>query len=386
MWRIQPHVVELLPGLPRLQFGHVTVDVAEYLARADSLHANVRESNADSRPYVEAQCQGTEIEVLCGKHVLMVDEDVELAVSPHGLEHVLDIATIDLGGSLDMRKPRQLTAEELADYDGSVAVRMKYLYGQFYLPDNSFLTKPNIEFGLVHMPWLDYEEHVNFYRLQDTMFLERNHTFNSADAGITFSSLIGGTIDNDYQKRVTKYYPGRYGSVAVGIYNGGGYHASEKNDNKVFEGRLTIRPLPDTLPGLQFSYFGIIGKGNKSTNPDWKVNLGFINFEDEYLTLTGQYYQGKGNQGGSDENEKKGHSVFAEIKPMEKFSIIGRYDHFDPNKDVINDENDRYIVGLAYMLDKPHHNMILIDYDTVKYKQSATKDDKRIQLTLQIKY
>jgi len=211
---------------------------------------------------------------------------------------------------------------KVSNYDGSVAVRMKYLYGQFYLPDNSFLTKPNIEFGLVHMPWLDYEEHVNFYRLQDTMFLERNHTFNSADAGITFSSLIGGTIDNDYQKRVTKYYPGRYGSVAVGIYNGGGYHASEKNDNKVFEGRLTIRPLPDTLPGLQFSYFGIIGKGNKSTNPDWKVNLGFINFEDEYLTLTGQYYQGKGNQGGSDENEKKGHSVFAEIKPMEKFSII----------------------------------------------------------------
>ena len=279
-----------------------------------------------------------------------------------------------------------VTGKVYSNYDGSVAVRIKYLYGQFNLSDIGFLTKPNIEFGLVHMPWLDYEEHVNFYRLQDTMFLERNHTFNSADTGITFSSLLGGTMDQDYQKRVTKYYPGRYGSVSFGVYNGGGYHASEKNDNKVFEGRLTIRPLPDILPGLQFSYFGITGDGNKSTNPDWRTNLGFMSFEHECLTLTGQYYWGKGSQGGSDEFDKKGHSVFAEIKPMDKFAIIGRYDHFDPNEDVGSDENDRYIVGIAYMLDKPHHNMILLDYDTVSYDQPNKASDNRIQLTLQVAF
>jgi hypothetical protein len=282
-------------------------------------------------------------------------------------------------------EPDSVTGK-VSNYDGSVAVRLKYLYGQFNLPDFGFLTKPNIEFGLVHMPWLDYEEHVNFYRLQDTMFVERNHTFNSADAGITFTSLLGGTIDDDYQKRVTKYYPGRYGSMSVGIYNGGGYHASEKNEDKVIEGRLTIRPLPDILPGLQFSYFGTAGKGNKDTEPDWRTNLGFISYEHEYITMTGQYYWGKGNQGGSDENKKKGHSLFAEIKPMEKISLIGRYDHFDPNKNVSSDENDRYIFGIAFILDKPHHNMILIDYDTVKYDQPGMKDDKRVQLTLQIHY
>jgi hypothetical protein len=273
-----------------------------------------------------------------------------------------------------------------SNYDGSVAVRMKYLYGLFNLPDNAFLTKPNIEVGLVHMPWIDFEEKVNFYRLQDTMFLERNSIFDSADTGITFSSLIGGTIDDNYQKSVNNSYPGRYGSMSFGIYNGGGYHASEKNTNKVFEGRLTIRPLPDIIPGLQFSYFGTVGKGNQATNPEWSTNLLFVSFEHKYLTLTGQYYTGKGNQGGSDEKEKKGHSVFAEIKPMDKFSIIGRYDHFDPDKNSANDENDRYIVGLAYMLDKPHNNMILIDYDTVNYKQTGKKDDNRVQLTLQISF
>ena len=271
-----------------------------------------------------------------------------------------------------------------SNYDGSIAVRIKYAYGQFNLPDLAFLTKPNIEVGVVHTPWFDYEEHVNFYRCQDTMFIERNNTLNSADIGVTFASLLGGTIDENYQNNVTKDYPGRYGSMSVGIYNGSGYAAAEKNENKVIEGRLTLRPLPDIVPGLQFSYFGLTGQGNKDTKPDWTANLGFASFEHQYVTLTGQYYWGKGNQKGDDENKKDGYSFFTEIKPMKQFSVIGRYDHFDPNTDAKDDENNRYIVGAAYHLDKPHKNMIVLDYDTVNYKQSDKKDDKRIQLTLQV--
>lgn len=271
-----------------------------------------------------------------------------------------------------------------SNYDGSIAVRIKYAYGQFNLPDIAFLTKPFIEVGVVHMPWLDYEEHVNWYRCQDTMFIERNDTFNSADIGVTFVSLLGGTMPEEYQKKVNKYYHGRYGSMSLGIYNGGGYHASEKNENKVLEGRLTIRPLPGIIPGLQFSYFGTTGNGNKDTEPDWRTNLGFVSLEHEYVVLTGQYYWGKGNQKGADENDKDGYSFFAELKPHKKFSIIGRYDHFDPNKDAKDDENNRYIVGAAYHLGKPHKNMIVLDYDTVNYKQAGKKDDKRVQLTLQV--
>jgi hypothetical protein len=216
------------------------------------------------------------------------------------------------------------------------------------------------------------------------MFIERNDTFNSADIGVTFVSLLGGTMPEDYQKKVNKYYPGRYGSMSLGVYNGSGYHASEKNENKVLEGRLTIRPLPDIIPGLQFSYFGTTGNGNKDTEPDWRTNLGFVSFEHEYVVLTGQYYWGKGNQKGADENDKDGYSFFAEVKPHKKFSIIGRYDRFDPNKDAKDDENNRYIVGAAYHLAKPHKNMIVLDYDTMDYKQAGKKDDKRVQLTLQV--
>ncbi|MFA4916611.1 MAG: hypothetical protein WC560_08075 [Syntrophales bacterium] len=267
--------------------------------------------------------------------------------------------------------------------DGSVDMRVKYLYGQFNIPGAGFFTKPFVEVGLAHTPWLDYEEHVNLYRCQDTMFLERNGIFNSADFGFTFVSLFGGTMDKGYQEKASNAYPGRYGSMAVGVYNGGGYHASENNSNKVLEGRLTVRPLPDIIPGLQLSYMGISGEGNQATNPpDWKVNLGFVQFENELLTLTGQYYSGKGNQAGTDEKDKDGYSVFAELKPNPKFSIIARYDRFDPDTDTTDNENKRCIVGVAYHLDK--HNMILLDYDHVDYEQSNKPDDKRIQLTLQV--
>ncbi len=270
--------------------------------------------------------------------------------------------------------------------DGSIAVRIKYAYAKFKLPDVAFFTKPFVEFGVVHMPWLDYEEHVNFYRCQDTMFLERNETFNSADIGLTFVSLFGGEMHEEYKNKVSNYYSGRYGSMAIGIYNGGGYHASEKNENKVIEGRLTLRPLPDIVPWLQLSYFGIYGKGNKDTDPDWRVSLGFASLEHEYVVLTGQYYDGKGNQKGVDEYDKDGYSFFAELKPHKKFSIIGRYDYFDPNDDIDNDEDQRYIAGVAYHIDKQHKNMVVLDYDTVNYKDETKDDDKRIQLTVQVAF
>ncbi len=72
--------------------------------------------------------------------------------------------------------------------------------------------------------------------------------------------------------------------------------------------------------------------------------------------------------------------------PLNRFSIIGRYDRFDQdtNDDDDDDVSTRYIAGVAYYLDKPHKNMVLLDYDTVDYKEPGKSNDKRIQLTLQV--
>ncbi len=169
--------------------------------------------------------------------------------------------------------------------------------------------------------------------------------------------------------------------------------SSEKNRNKVIEGRLTVRPLPDVVPGFQLTYFGTTGKGNTDKKPGWTTNIAFGSYESEPVVLTGQYYWGKGQQNGANETEKDGYSLFTELKlynmfknPVNRFSMIGRYDHFDPNTNNKDDENTRYIAGVAYYLDKPHKNMVLLDYDTVNYKQAGKSDDKRVQLTLQVAF
>jgi len=291
----------------------------------------------------------------------------------------------------------ELISPNKSNIDGSIMIRTKYIYGKFKFPDIGFLTKPTLEFGQVHFPWLDFEEHVNWYRCQDTMFTERNGLYNSADFGITFTALLGGEMPEWYKKRVNSHYAGRYGSISLGIYNGAGYHGREKNNDKPIEGRITIRPLPDILPGLQFSYFGIRGKANLEHNPpNWQVNLLFASYEHEYFTATAQYYWGKSNFKGTDDYDKDGYSFFLELKPYAfssfPISVIGRYDYFDQNDeqddldDGTLDESRRYIFGIAYHLYKPHKNMILLDYDYVDYEDKLLADDKRLQLTLQVKF
>ena len=181
---------------------------------------------------------------------------------------------------------------DVHDEGGSQDVRLKYLMAKIKTPDIGILRDSNIEVGLVHTPWLDFEEHINMYRCEGTMFAERNGLFNSGDFGVTYLALLGGKISQSYQKVVSPYYPGKYGSVSIGIYNGGGYHADEENNNKALEGRITIRPLPYLLPGLQISYFGVLGKGNTSNAPDWKVDLAFASYQTRLYTFTFQYYKG----------------------------------------------------------------------------------------------
>lgn len=308
-------------------------------------------------------------------------------------------------GYLDVKKviispwlEGRITLDTTQDDSGDMKERLKYVYAKFSLPNTNFITKPNLKVGLVHTPWLDFEEHINYYRLQDTMFLERNGLFNSADFGLTFASLLGGEIDKEYQKKVNQKYPGRYGSFAIGIYNGGGYSAKEKNKNKVVETRVTIRPFPDRIPGIQLSYLDIFGKGNStsttlSNGPDWKLNNLMVSYEHEYFVLTGQYLlKGKGNQKGigAHDNSGKpfdqnGYSIFGEVKiANKKASIIGRYDFFDPDTTTANNENSRIILGYAWHLD--NHNTILIDYDKVSYEESGKSDDNRTQVTMQVKF
>ncbi len=282
------------------------------------------------------------------------------------------------------------TLDVTQDSTGDWKSRFKYIYGAFSTDRIGFVAAPVVEFGLDHMPWLDFEESINNFRMQDEMFMERNGIFNSADVGLLVGGYFGGEMSDEYKKDVAGGYPGKYGSFQVGVYNGAGYHAAEANSNKVLEGRVTIRPVPEVIPGLQFTYFGINGKGNTVAAPDWTLNVGMISYQSTWSVITAQYIDGKGNQAGSavdsfgNSVKRNGWSGFVEAKLTKEWSLIGRYDMFNPNTDLSNQKQKRTIGGIAYKLGKG--NVILLDYDRLKYDQPGKPDDKRAQLTLQVAF
>ena len=284
----------------------------------------------------------------------------------------------------------RITPDVTQEETGDLKVRLKYAYAKFTPRDLGFITKPEVEFGVVHMPWLDFEEHLNNYRMQDTMFMERFGLFDSADMGVTLMGLLGGSLPEEYRKTVNNYFPGRFGSFAFGVYNGGGYHAREENTNKAFEGRLTLRPLPDQAPGLQFSYFGVRGKGNSAAAPDWSVDSVMASYESRLMVLTGTWVDALGNQSGlavdasGQALDSKGWSLFGEAKLSPRISVIARYDRFDPNQASEDDTQSRTIVGAAYHIGKG--NTVLVDYDRLTFGQSGRLVSDRIQVTLQVSY
>jgi hypothetical protein len=292
---------------------------------------------------------------------------------------------------ISSRVTQDIAVDQEGDGIGDIEIRLKYGYLRYALPNTGFLHKPFIEFGLVHRPWIDFEQKINPYRVQGTMFLERYGIVRSADYGIMASTLLGGEVDESFQKKVTRYHPGKYGSIAVGIYNGGGYEEIERNANKLIEARFTIRPFPQRVTGLQFSYAGAFGKGNSEDSPDFHFHTMFISFENPHLILTGLYYQGLGSLQGDVLNEtgdpvdQRGGSFFSEINmswsPIRAFF---RYDYFDSDLYPGDWTNKRIIGGLSYYF--LNRSKILIDYDYMEVQESGFQIHRVFELALEFSY
>ena len=264
-----------------------------------------------------------------------------------------------------------ITIDQEGDGMGDVEMRLKYCYMEFKNPGGTIFTDPSIVFGQVFTPWIEFEEKINEYRVQGTHYLDRLGIVSSADFGIAFTTLLGGKIDETYQTRVNNGYPGRYGSIALGIYNGGGYHAIEENKSKTFQWRASIRPFPDAFPGLQVSYTGAYGKGNTNLNPVWSLQSGAISYEYSWITFSGQLFSALGDFSGllaSDNGNSyrnKGYSIFSEVKLFQKkFSLFTRYDYHVINRPDHKVSSNRLIGGIAYHIFG--RNKIVLDLDHLK--------------------
>ncbi|MDD5434324.1 MAG: hypothetical protein PH343_02720 [Nitrospira sp.] len=271
---------------------------------------------------------------------------------------------------------------------GDMELRMKYYYADFLLPDSEIFTDNVLRAGLEPIPWIDFLENINTYRMQGSQFQERFGNINSADFGIGLLGNFGGKLSKESQDVVgySTPYSGKYGGYYIGVYNGGGYNAVEENTDKVIEGRITLRPMPNLIPGLQLSYFGLSGKGNKDTNPNWNTHTLFLSLQNRHAVLTGEYVQAKGNQKGEDQNDKKGYSIFADINvpSYSNLAVMLRYDVWDPNTNSSKDEEQLFIGGVRYKL--YNNNYLLAAYELRHYDDPAKMDDQKEQIVYQLSF
>lgn len=293
--------------------------------------------------------------------------------------------------NLSARFTQDVSVDRDGDGEGDIEIRLKYGFLKYEFESASFLTNPQIDFGLVSRPWIDFEQTINPYRVQGSMFLERYGILSSADYGITFQSLIGGELDDDYKKKVNKNFAGKYGSFSFGIYNGGGYHAIEKNENKLLEGRLTIRPLPELLTGFQLTYIGAIGKGNIESSPNHNLHSVFTSYETQLLSATANIYKGRGFEDGRNVDKdgiaplNSGYSLFGNFNiPYIPFSLFARYDYFNSEISSKETTSERTILGVAYNF--LQGSKIIIDYDYVKKSNSIKPYDYIFEAAIEIRY
>jgi hypothetical protein len=234
--------------------------------------------------------------------------------------------------------------------NGSAVFRLKYAFAQFNLDD--WMTHGSwIRFGVQQTPWVDFQEGIYRYRFQGTVFSEREGYLTSSDAGVSFHT--------NFAKN--------FGDVHVGYYNGDGYSKVEAADQKGFQIRGTVRPLPmqPVLRGLRFTVF--YDNDAYLKNDDRDRFIVSPTFEHKYVNAGFEYLNTKDRPALTALRlDGEGYSFWITPKSTRGVEGLFRFDHMKPNQDV-DAVRDRTIAGVSYWF--PHQGNVatalLLDYEQV---------------------
>jgi len=251
---------------------------------------------------------------------------------------------------------------------GSLTFRLKYAFGQVNFDD--FLTKGSwARLGVQQTPFVDFMEGIYRYRFQGTLFEEREGFLTSSDFGVSAHYNL----------------PGNYGDIHAGYYNGDGYSKVEPNDQKAFQIRGTLRPLPlgGALKGLRLTAFYDADKYVKSGPRNRFIAAATfehkrVNAAVDYLATT--------DRTAITATEVKSNGWTAWVTPKflvseeQKSGLEGllRYDSEKPNK-TVDARRKRLIVGLGYWfpLLKGPSACLLADMDQQKFDTALKQPTNR---------
>lgn len=258
---------------------------------------------------------------------------------------------------------------------GSQTFGLKYAYGQFNLDD--WTTKGSwVRFGVQQTPYLDYTETIYRYRFQGSVFAQRVGLLTASDAGLS----------GHYN------FPSNFGDVHAGFYNGEGYSRAEANNEKAFQVRASIRPLPlgGMWKGLRLS--GFFDDDYVVRNAKRRRAIGQLTFEHPWINLGFDVAQSKDAASATKPTiTGSGWSVWATPRlGLKGWELLLRHDDFKPNKDIPAQTQKRNIFGVAYWFQNLQRvtAAVLADYDSLEQGNftPARADDTRYGLKMLINF
>jgi hypothetical protein len=258
---------------------------------------------------------------------------------------------------------RRVTDGSLA---GSLTVRVKYAFGQF-----DTLGRPGSwgRLGLHQTPWLDFEESVNRYRVQGTMFSEREGLIpGSGDFGVSYFTPL----------------PRGYGEVHAGIFNGEGFTQPEANKYKSVQARLTVRPFPNRGLAHGFRISGFYNAGWYAEDRPRRLGIVMGSFEHRHLVATLQQLNATETPSAvlPIEIDRSGWSFFVEPRQGPSgWAGLLRYDSFEADESIADSSQHRVMAGGGYWFVWPRARVGLVaTNEQVRYDSPARLDDNRLLL------
>ena len=263
----------------------------------------------------------------------------------------------------DVVRVGQVAGSDVPGLTGTLTYRLKYAYGQFNFSDVGGTTGPWltngdwIRLGLQQTPYVDFEEGIYRYRFQGTIFGDREGFITSSDLGASIHWV----------------FPGNFGDIHGGVYNGEGYTRPELNDTKAWQIRGTLRPVPMVPIAKGIRLTGFYDGDSYVRGAKKQRVIGLFTWETPYGNLGVQYLDAKDQNASASKPvvEAQGYSFWVTPQLPNGIGALLRYDYLEPNKDITG-KKKRYIAGLAYWFPVTKSGIaaaIMPNFEEVKYEE-----------------
>jgi hypothetical protein len=250
---------------------------------------------------------------------------------------------------------RRVTDSSLA---GTLVLRVKYAFVEL---DNVKAARSWVRFGAHQTPWLDFEESIDRYRVQGTMFSEREGLIpGSSDFGVGYFTPVGKYVD-----------------IQTGVYNGEGYAQTDANKYKSAQGRLTLRPFAGRGVANGFRLSGFYSAGWYAADRPRRLGIVMGSFDHTHLVGTLQYLKATESPSAvaPRDIDRNGSSGFLEIRQgMNGWAALARLDLLDSDEALANNSQRRIIAGGAYWFVWPRSRVgLVVTNEQVHYDAAAAR-------------